>query len=148
SFYNQTGSAAIQPTPVVGVLGVHDDVRRRVTAAFTEPGESIVLLGRTAAEFGGSLWAQVRHGHLGGCPPTVALDAERSLAAVLTGAAAAALVSAAHDLSDGGLGVALAESCLAGRTGCAVTLTGEEFTLLFSESAGRAVVSVRAGREP
>ena len=147
SFYNQTGSTAIQPTPVVGVLGVHDDVRRRVPAAFTAAGEAIVLLGLTGGEFGGSLWAQLRHGHLGGRPPAVDLAAERSLAAVLTGAAAAGLVSAAHDLSDGGLAVALAESCLGGRTGCVVSLPGDAFTLLFSESAGRAVVSVRAGSE-
>ena len=58
SFYNQTGGQAIQPTPVVGVLGVIDDVRRRLPSGFAAPGETIVLLGRTAAEFGGSLWAQ------------------------------------------------------------------------------------------
>ncbi|HEX9034658.1 MAG TPA: phosphoribosylformylglycinamidine synthase subunit PurL, partial [Streptosporangiaceae bacterium] len=59
SFYNQTGEQAIQPTPVVGVLGVLDDVRRRLPSGFSEPGETIMLLGHTSAEFGGSLWAQV-----------------------------------------------------------------------------------------
>src|ERR1035441_9219549 len=77
SFYNQTGTAAIHPTPVVGVLGVHDDVRRRLAIGFTEAAAQLVLLGRTRAEFGGSLWAQVTHGHLGGLPPAVDLDAER-----------------------------------------------------------------------
>jgi phosphoribosylformylglycinamidine synthase II len=145
SFYNQTGGTAIQPTPVVGVLGVHDDVRRRITSGFTEPGASIVLLGQTKAEFGGSLWAWLRHGHLGGLPPAADLEAERALANVLVTAAGRGLLTAAHDLSDGGLGLALAESCLSGGTGCSVTLPGDPATFLFSESAGRAVVAVRAG---
>jgi len=147
SFYNQTGTTAIHPTPVIGVLGVHDDVRRRLSIAFRTAGDGIVLLGRTAAEFGGSAWAHVRHGHLGGRPPAPDLDAERRLAALLAAAGAAGLLSAAHDLSDGGLAVALAESCLRGRTGCTVRLPGDPFTCLFSESAGRCVVAVRAGAE-
>ncbi len=120
SFYNQTGTAAINPTPVVGVLGVHDDVRRRLAISFDEPGARIVLLGRTGAEFGGSLWAQVVHGHLGGRPPAADLEAERDLAALLVAAAEAGLLAAAHDLADGGLAMALAECCLAGGTGAAV----------------------------
>jgi phosphoribosylformylglycinamidine synthase II len=147
SFYNQTGTAAIHPTPVVGVLGVHDDVRRRLAIGFTEAAAQLVLLGRTRAEFGGSLWAQVTHGHLGGLPPAVDLDAERDLAALLVAAAGAGLLGAAHDLSDGGLAIALAESCLAGGTGAVARLPGDEFSYLFSESAARAVVAVRPGCE-
>jgi phosphoribosylformylglycinamidine synthase subunit PurL len=152
SFYNQTGTAAIHPTPVIGVLGVHDDVRQRLAIGFIrETGDlheaSIVLLGQTEAEFGGSAWAYVLHGHLGGRPPMPDLGAERRLARLLAAAAAAGLLSAAHDLSDGGLAIALAESCLRGDTGCAVRLPGDPFTWLFSESAGRAVVSVRPGAE-
>jgi phosphoribosylformylglycinamidine synthase II len=159
SFYNQTGTTAIHPTPVIGVLGVHDDVRQRLGIGFGpaprgtagEPGQadgdSIVLLGRTEAEFGGSAWAYVRHGHLGGRPPAPGLDAERRLAGLLAAAAAAGLLSAAHDLSDGGLAVALAESCLRGAVGCLVRLAGDPFTALFSESAGRAIVAVRPGAE-
>jgi phosphoribosylformylglycinamidine synthase len=147
SFYNQTGTAAIHPTPVVGVLGVHDDVRRRVGIGFRDVPATLVLLGRTEAEFGGSAWAHVRHGHLGGRPPAPDLDAERRLAALLAAAAAAGLLSAAHDLSDGGLAVALAESCLRGGTGCTVRLPEDPFTALFSESAARAVVAVRPGSE-
>ena len=122
SFYNQTGTAAIHPTPVVGVLGVHDDVRRRVGIGFRDVPATLVLLGRTEPEFGGSAWAHVRHGHLGGRPPAPDLDAERRLAALLAAAVADGLLSAAHDLSDGGLAVALAESCLRGGTGCTVRL--------------------------
>ena len=78
---------------------------------------SVVLLGRSEAEFGGSLWAHVAHGHLGGRPPAVDLDAERALAAVLVAGGRRGLLEAAHDLSDGGLAVALAECCLAGGPG-------------------------------
>ncbi len=147
SFYNQTGATAIRPTPVVGVLGVHDDVRRRVPSGFGLPDAAIVLLGHTRAEFGGSLWAWLRHGHLGGRPPAVDLAAERSLADVLVAAAAEQLVATAHDLSDGGLAMALAEACLTGGTGCAVTLPGDAATFLFSESAARVIVAVRPGSE-
>jgi len=147
SFYNQTGATPIQPTPVVGVLGVHEDVRRRVRSGFGLPGASVVLLGETRAEFGGSLWAWLKHGHLGGRPPAVELEAERALADVLISAGSRGLLVAAHDLSDGGLAVALAESCLAGSTGCTVTLPADPATFLFSESAARAVVAVRPGAE-
>jgi phosphoribosylformylglycinamidine synthase II len=151
SFYNQTGDAAIHPTPVVGVLGVHDDVRGRLSIGFRRAGCSVVLLGRSEDEFGGSLWAHVAHRHLGGRPPAVDLEAERRLAAVLTQAARRGLLEAAHDLSDGGLAIALAECCLDGGHGCSVALgggqPGEAFTLLFGESGARAVVAVRPGAE-
>ncbi len=147
SFYNATGDTPIHPTPVVGVLGVIADVRHRLSLRFGEPAASVVLLGRTGDDFGGSAWAAVAHGHLGGTPPAVDLAAERSLAAVLATAASEGLLAAAHDLSEGGLAVALAECCLAGRLGCRVTLPQDPFTLLFSESPARAVVAVRPGRE-
>jgi phosphoribosylformylglycinamidine synthase len=152
SLYNQTGTTAIYPTPVIGVLGVHANVRRRVGAGLTVPGAQLVLLGTTAAEFGGSAWAEVAHQHLGGLPPAVDLAAERALAGLAAAAADGGLLSSAHDLSDGGLAVALAESCLRGGLGCTVTLRsvgqdGDPFTALFSESAGRALVSVAPGRE-
>ena len=147
SFYNQTGGTPIQPTPVVGVLGVHDDVRRRVPSGFGLAGASVILLGDTRPEFGGSLWAWLRHGHLGGQPPAVDFGAERALAEVLINAGSRSLLLGAHDVSDGGLAVALAEACLTGATGCAVTLPGDAATFLFSESSARAVVAVRSGAE-
>jgi phosphoribosylformylglycinamidine synthase II len=147
SFYNQTDAVPIHPTPVVGMLGVHTDVARRVPIGFTAAGASIVLLGRTTAEFGGSAWAHVAHRHIGGRPPAVDLAAERALASVLTEAAAAGLLDAAHDLSEGGLAVALAECCLSGGLGGQVSLPGDPFTELFSESAARAVLAVRPGAE-
>jgi phosphoribosylformylglycinamidine synthase II len=153
SFYNSTGAGAIAPTPVVGVLGVLADVRRRLPSGFSAAGETIMLLGSTAAEFGGSLWASVIAGRVVGLPPAVDLGGERRLASVLVAGATQELLSCAHDLSDGGLAIALAESCLigrpgrAGRMGCAVTLPGDPFVYLFTESAARAVVAVRQGAE-
>jgi phosphoribosylformylglycinamidine synthase subunit PurL len=147
SFYNQTGDVPVHPTPVVGVLGVLADVRRRLSLAFSRPQARVVLLGTTRPEFGGSAWAWVAHGHLGGHPPAVDLAAERALAGVLAAAAADGLLTAAHDVSDGGLAVALAECCLAGRVGCQVSLSGDPFPALFSESPARAVAEVAPGAE-
>src|SRR5690625_2363135 len=145
SFYNQTGATAILPTPVVGVLGVIDDVDRRIPTAFgTEPGETLMLLGETRDEFDGSIWAQVTADHLGGRPPAVDLDREKLLAQVLTAASRDGLLSAAHDLSEGGLIQAVVESALAGETGCRIVLPDgvDPFVALFSESAGRVLVAV------
>jgi phosphoribosylformylglycinamidine synthase subunit PurL len=148
SFYNQTGSTAIHPTPVVGVLGVIDDVAHRIPTGFAAEGDRVLLLGETREELDGGEWAHVVHGHLGGRPPRVDLAAERALASVLTTAAPAGGLSSAHDLSDGGLAQALVEACLVGGLGAAVSLPGEHdpFVALFAESAARALVSVPPGR--
>jgi phosphoribosylformylglycinamidine synthase II len=146
SFYNQTGSTPINPTPVIGVLGVISDVRLRRSIGFPVDGEQIFLLGATREEFGGSEWAHVVHGHLGGLPPIVDFDAEIALAGLLH--EATGLISTAHDLSDGGLAQALVESCLRGGRGARITLPAEvePFVALFSESAARAIVAVPADR--
>ena len=145
SFYNQTGATPILPTPVVGVLGVIDDVRRRIPTGFgTEPGETLILLGETRDEFDGSIWSQVVHDHLGGTPPAVDLERERLLADILTAASRDGLVSAAHDLSEGGLAQAVVEGALSGETGCRILLPegADPFVWLFSESSGRVLVAV------
>jgi phosphoribosylformylglycinamidine synthase subunit PurL len=145
SFYNQTGATPILPTPVVGVLGVLDDVRRRLpTGLGAEPGESLLLLGETRDEFDGSVWAQVSADHLGGLPPAVDLRREKLLAEVLAAASRDGLASAAHDISEGGLAQTLVEAALAGETGCRVVVPegADPFVFLFSESAGRALVAV------
>jgi phosphoribosylformylglycinamidine (FGAM) synthase-like enzyme len=147
SFYNQTGHVPINPTPVIGVLGVHDDVTRRVRMSFNVEGMSILLLGTTEPEFGGSEWAHVVFGHLGGLPPRPNLGAEAALASVLVTGAREGILDAAHDLSDGGLSQSLVESCLRGGLGCTIGLPGDPFVDLFSESPARAVVAVRPGRE-
>jgi phosphoribosylformylglycinamidine synthase len=137
SFYNQTGTTAILPTPVVGVLGVIDNVATRIPTGLGTAGDTLVLLGETHDELGGSEWAHVVHNHLGGRPPKVDLAREEVIAAVLR-----AGVSAAHDLSEGGLAQALVESCLLTGRGCDVELTGDPFVALFSESSARVLVSV------
>ncbi|ARQ69563.1 phosphoribosylformylglycinamidine synthase subunit PurL [Streptomyces marincola] len=149
SLYNQTGETAIHPTPVVGVLGVIDDVTRRTPIAFRAEGQLLYLLGDTAEEFGGSAWSQVVHDHLGGLPPRVDLERERLLAEVLIAASRDGMIDAAHDLSDGGLVQAVAESCLKGGLGARLVVPDglSAFTFLFSESAGRAVVAVPRGEE-
>ena len=150
SFYNQTGTTPILPTPVVGVLGVIDDVARRTPTAFGDtPGESIYLLGETRDELDGSIWAQVAHDHLGGMPPTVDLAWEATLGRILTTASRDGLITGAHDLSEGGLAQALVESALAGECGLRVVLPADAdpFVWLFSESAGRVIVSVPRGEE-
>ena len=150
SFYNQTGTTPIMPTPVVGVLGVIDDVARRTPTAFGDtPGESIYLLGRTRDEFDGSIWAQVAHDHLGGMPPTVDLQWEATLARIMATSSKDGLITGAHDLSEGGLAQALVESALAGECGMRIVLPADAdpFVWLFSESAGRVIVSVPRGEE-
>jgi phosphoribosylformylglycinamidine synthase len=149
SLYNQTGDVAIHPTPVVAVLGVIDDVTRRTPVAFAEEGQLLYLLGETREEFGGSAWSQVVHDHLGGLPPRVDLERERLLADILISASRDGMVDAAHDLSDGGLVQAVAESCLRGQKGARLVVPDglDAFTFLFSESAGRVVVSVPRSEE-
>ena len=148
SFYNQTGTVAILPTPVVGVLGVLEDVTRRTPHAFAKDGALIYLLGDTRDEFGGSEWHAL-HGFLGGLPPAVDFGREQLLADVLITASRDGLLDSAHDLAEGGLAQALVESCLRGDVGVRITLPGEldPFVALFSESAGRAVVSLARGDE-
>ncbi len=149
SLYNQTGDAAIHPTPVVAVLGVIDDVARRTPTGFVSPGQQVYLLGATREELSGSEWAHVVHGHLGGRPPVVDLAAERQLADILVNASRDGLVDAAHDLSEGGLAQALVESCLRHGVGARVWLPDgvDPFVTLFSESAGRAIVAVPRSEE-
>jgi phosphoribosylformylglycinamidine synthase II len=145
SFYNQTGETPILPTPVVGVLGVIDDVRRRVKHGFTTEGSHVLVLGETREELSGSTWADVVHSHLGGLPPVVDLEAERALASLMIEAAATGLVESAHDLSDGGLAVALAEASFRNGVGVTVDLD-DPFVELFSESSARAMVVVAEDR--
>ncbi|KIF75335.1 phosphoribosylglycinamide synthetase [Streptomyces sp. 150FB] len=149
SLYNQTGEAAIHPTPVVAVLGVIDDVARRTPIAFKEEGQLLYLLGETHEEFGGSAWSQVVHDHLGGLPPKVDLGREKLLGDILISASRDGMIDAAHDLSDGGLIQAVTESCLRGGQGARLVVPDEldAFTFLFSESAGRAVVAVPRSEE-
>ena len=145
SFYNQTAATPINPTPVVGVLGLFDDVARRTPMGFQGTGQVLLLLGDTRDELGGSEWAWSEHRHLGGVPPVVDLARERALGEVLIEGSKQGLLSSAHDLSDGGLVQALVESALSKGIGARITLPESglsPFVQLYSESAGRALVAV------
>ncbi|MEY4741949.1 MAG: hypothetical protein RL672_699, partial [Actinomycetota bacterium] len=152
SFYNQTGDVAIHPTPVVGVLGVIDDVARRIPSGWQDAGHNIYLLGVTRDELDGSVWSEVVHDHLGGRPPFVDLAAEKHLAEALAAASEQGLLASAHDLSEGGLAQAVVESSLRFGVGARIWLgeieerDGVDRTCaLFAESTARVLVSV--GRE-
>jgi phosphoribosylformylglycinamidine synthase II len=144
SFYNEGGDSAIDPTPVIGMLGLLPDYRLRVPLGFARPGLAIYLLGETFAELGGSEFAEVVLGEVTGMPPALDLALERALIELLVAAAADALLASAHDCGDGGLAVALAECAIAGDQGFAVSMPTDlpPHVALFSESASRAVVTV------
>ncbi|MFN8184517.1 MAG: phosphoribosylformylglycinamidine synthase subunit PurL [Candidatus Nanopelagicales bacterium] len=148
SFYNQTGEAAIHPTPVVGVLGVFDDVARRTPMAWGPDGELIYLLGATRPEFGGCAVATMQ-GILTGTPPAVDLQAERVLAEILVAGSRDGMLTAAHDVADGGVALALAEMAMRARTGARTWVPDgvDAFTFLFAESVARAVVVVPRSEE-
>ncbi len=144
SFYNQTGETAILPTPVIGVLGVLDEVGKRITRAYANPGSKVYLLGETKPELDGSIWAEVIHNHLGGVPPELDFTAEKVLARSMRNFAAYGIAEAAHDLADGGLLVAIAEMVYDSGIGMQLNLPDELMTaeMLFSESTARAIVVV------
>jgi phosphoribosylformylglycinamidine synthase subunit PurL len=122
SFYNESSGRPIHPTPIVGVLGLLTDAAAAVPAGFPRPGLDVWLLGATRVELGGSVWQRLASGRLEGPPPTLDLAAEAALHRLLTTLAARRLLAGAHDLSDGGLAVALVESTLAAGVGATVGL--------------------------
>ena len=147
SFYNQTGSEAILPTPVVGVLGVIDDVRESVRnkLGMVSGTEELYLLGQTFDEFGGSIWQQVSGAGLSGLPPQVDLANEEKLMEFFQ---QPGVVSAAHDVSEGGVAQAIAELAIYSNKGVSLDVSGvhdDVFTALFSESASRVVVAATDG---
>src|SRR5690606_34100243 len=145
SFYNETSGRAIFPTPTVAMVGLLDDAERHSVSHWTAPGLAVVLLGETREELGGSAWLALRRGREAGRPPAVDLEHERRLHGLLADGVAAGLVRTAHDVSEGGLAVALAEACLTGprRIGARVALEqGMRLdALLFGESTGRVLVA-------
>jgi len=148
SFYNESGDSAIWPTPVIGMLGLIDDYHRAVPSGFAAEGDQIWILGDTADEFGGSEFQALFMDELAGNPPALGLQAEAALHLLLQDLSREGIAKSAHDCSDGGLAVALAESALSGATGFDVDLGVlglDAVVALFSESASRVVVSVESG---
>jgi phosphoribosylformylglycinamidine synthase II len=141
SLYNETEGNSIYPTPTVGMVGVIDNLGEIPAPHFRKSGDRIVLLGTDRAEFGGSVYLRLLHGLEKGRPPAVDLDAEGRLARLLRSSIAAGLVRTAHDLSEGGLALALAEATFGERLGATLEV-GLSATDLFSESQGRAIVAL------
>jgi phosphoribosylformylglycinamidine synthase subunit PurL len=143
SFYNESSGRPIHPTPIVGVLGLLEDAAAAVPSGFPGPGLDVWLLGETRAEVGGSAWQRVAGRPLEGRPPALDLAAEAALQRLLVELATRRLLASAHDLSDGGLAVALVEATLAGGVGATVELPAAQQPLLalVSESASRVLVA-------
>ncbi len=144
SLYNETRGQAIYPTPMVGMVGKLDDVRRSATLAFTQEGDLIALLGPQSDDCGGSEYLAVIHGTVTGRAPPLDLDVEARVQAVCRRLIRAGLLSSAHDCSQGGLAVTLAESAIAGGLGFQADVPGRGRLdgLLFGESQSRIVVSL------
>ena len=150
SLYNETDGRAIYPTPIIGVVGVIEEASRVLTRTFKAAGDAVVLLGEDRGELGGSEYLKVVHGLVRGDAPALDLRREAALIKLVTDAAAAGLLRSAHDCSDGGIAVTLAESCFdTAGIGATVDLesSAAPSTALFSESASRIVVSVEASNE-
>jgi phosphoribosylformylglycinamidine synthase len=144
SFYNQTGAVAILPTPVIGVLGVIDDVRTRTPMSFDCAGLELYLLGDTNDDLAGSEWAFM-HGQRGGVAPTADLQREMRLIDLLVAGRTKKIFTAAHDLSQGGLAATLTEMVLRYNVGATIDLDNVGMALL-SETPGRVVVAVESAQ--
>ncbi len=146
SFYNERSGDAIYPTPTVGMVGLITDVDHITTQHFKGEGDVIILLGETFGELGGSEYQKLVTGSISGRPPQLDLQKEAAVQQLVLKAIRQGLVQSAHDLSEGGLGVALAESCFGQEIGATVELATELRTdvALFSESQSRVLLSVKA----
>ncbi|MBT9172170.1 MAG: Phosphoribosylformylglycinamidine synthase subunit PurL [Syntrophomonadaceae bacterium] len=148
SFYNETNGEAVYPTPTVGMVGLLDDIELRCTQDFKETGDLIVLLGETLPELGGSEYLAVLHNQVCGHPPGLDLEKELALQKTVLAAIRRGLIASAHDLSEGGLAVALAESCFGKCLGASITVSSSGLRmdqLLFGESQSRVLLSLPEG---
>ncbi|HZG88308.1 phosphoribosylformylglycinamidine synthase subunit PurL [Paenibacillus sp.] len=146
SLYNENARGAIYPTPVIGMVGLVHDVNHVTTQAFKNEGDVVFLLGETFAELGGSEFQLVVHGVTEGRPPKIDLDVEKRLQKAVLSAIQGGLVASAHDLSEGGLAVALAESCISGGIGANISWNAPGLrndVALFSESQSRVLLTCR-----
>jgi len=143
SFYNETPEHAIYPTPTIGMVGVIDDASKRITMDFKDAGDAIFLISMGLPTIGGSEYLARIHGQDAGAPPSIDLTAEANLGDFLRAAIDARLLQSAHDLSDGGLSVALAESCISGGIGADIDSKEPEkpSVVLFGERTASVIVS-------
>ncbi len=156
SLYNETAGVSINPTPVIGMVGILEDISKAVPQFFSDEGDLIFVAGNTREEMGGSLFSLLLQGEVSGEPPAVDLESEARLVSSLVECADKGIIKSAHDISEGGLGVTLAECCFSpqgGRAGFSIS-TGNinpeiknSNTLLFSESQGRTVFTASPENE-
>jgi len=150
SFYNETNGLNIYPTPILGMVGLIEEADKTMAQWFKQAGDAIVLLGATREDVGGTEYLRVVHHREQGEPPYLNLETEKALHDCVLRLIRDGLVQSAHDCSDGGLAVALAECCVSGPTqplGAVVRLAGHTIrrdALLFGESQSRVVLSVKA----
>jgi phosphoribosylformylglycinamidine synthase len=154
SLYNETEGEAIFPTPVIGVVGLLEDAATTMTRAFKSAGAPVVLLGDNRGELGGSEYLALLHDCVAGRPPALDLLRERALQRLVVAAIRDGLIESAHDCSEGGLAITVAECCF--DAACGVEVNVEPVgdvpaafrtqATLFGESASRVVVSVAEGR--
>ena len=150
SFYNDTEGVSILPTPVLGIVGLIKDYAKTISPGFKKRGQAIVLLGANTEELGGSEYLRVQYHAEKGAPPTIDLKKEKAVQELCLRAIEAGLLQSAHDISEGGLAVCLAECCIFSREkmGCRVDLKDalRPDSLLFGESQSRIVVSVQVSK--
>ena len=147
SFYNDTDGRSIPPTPTIAMVGLLEDLRHRLTPWFREEGDMIVLAGRTREEIGGSEYLATIHGRIAGSPPWIDLDFERRLQSFVLAGARDGILRSAHDVSEGGLAIAVAECCLMNPKrplGARILFESamRADVLLFGESQSRIILSV------
>ncbi|OYD07543.1 phosphoribosylformylglycinamidine synthase subunit PurL [Paludifilum halophilum] len=144
SLYNETQGEPIYPTPVVGMVGLVESRKHITTQSWKQEGDTLLLLGETFAELGGSEWQQTMNGEISGRPPQLDLSKEKRLQKTVLEAIRQGWVTSAHDLSAGGLAVALSESAIGGEQGANVELESDldASVFLFSESQSRVLLSV------
>ncbi len=144
SFYNESFGSPIYPTPTVGLVGLLDDVSQHCTSSFKDAGDVVVLVGESANELGGSEYLKVEHETVAGRPPAIDLELERDVQQAVIAGIRSGLIKSAHDCSEGGIAVALAESCIAGNIGADVHLHDDLHPVasLFGETQSRIVVTV------
>ena len=148
SLYNESPAGAVYPTPVVGMVGLIEDITRATRSTFQQDGDAILLLGALGGELGGSEYLATIHETVAGAPPSCDLDREKAVIETVLEAIAEGVISSAHDCSDGGLAVAIAECCIANRdarTGAEIDLSAQpgrsNRQILFGESQARIIVS-------
>ncbi|MDL4842018.1 phosphoribosylformylglycinamidine synthase subunit PurL [Aquibacillus rhizosphaerae] len=143
SLYNESGNQAIYPTPVVGMVGLHESLDHITPSFFQSKGDAIYVIGETNPEFGGSELQNLLENDYFGKAPKIDLEVEAKRQNQLLKAIQSGLVASAHDLSEGGLAVALAESLFSNQLGCEVEVNGDVTSDLFSETQSRFLVSVK-----